>query len=157
MYQYTESGLRNVWLRNGYTLTDTPYGQAVAVQNLHGLIRAIVSALVQKTSTLTSPEIRYLRHYLDVSQKDFAKYVGVQEQTVSLWERSKQRIPKSADIVLRALVAETLSGGKLQFRELLEVITRTEEHKSRRTGDTADKSDRFTFQTFKQQDWRIAA
>ena len=94
MYQYTESGLRNVWLRNGYTLTDTPYGPAVAVQNLHGLIRAIVSALVQKTSTLTSPEIRYLRHYLDVSQKDFAKFVGVQEQTVSLWERSKQCIPK---------------------------------------------------------------
>lgn len=147
MYQYTESGLRNVWLRNGYTLTDTPYGPAVAVQNLHGLIRAIVSALVQKTSTLTSPEIRYLRHYLDVSQKDFAKLVGVQEQTVSLWERSKQRIPKAADIVLRALVAEALSGGKLQFRELLDAISRKDEH----------KSDQFTFEAVKHKEWLMAA
>jgi putative transcriptional regulator len=147
MYQYTESGLRNVWLRNGYTLSDTPYGPAVEVQNLHGLIRAIVSALVQKTSTLTSPEIRYLRHYLDLSQKDFAKFVGVQEQTVSLWERSKQRIPKSADIVLRALVAEALSGGKLQFRELLDAITRSE----------VAKTDRFTFETKKHKNWLMAA
>lgn len=147
MYQYTESGLRNVWLRNGYTLTDTPYGPAVAVQNLHGLIRAIISALVQKTSTLTSPEIRYLRHYLDVSQKDFAKFVGVQEQTVSLWERSKQRIPKSADIVLRALAAEALSGGKLQFRELLDAISRKDEH----------KTDQFTFEAAKHKEWLKAA
>lgn len=147
MYQYTESGLRNVWLRNGYTLTDTPYGPAVAVQNLHGLINAIVSALVQKTSTLTSPEIRYLRHYLDVSQKDFAKFVGVQEQTVSLWERSKQRIPKSADIVLRALAAEALSGGKLQFRELLDAISRKDEH----------KTDQFTFEAAKHKEWLKAA
>jgi len=147
MVHYTESGLRNVWLRNGYTITDTGYGPVLNVQNLNGLIRAIATALVQKTHSLTSPEIRYLRHFLDLSQKDFATFVSVQEQTVSLWERSKQRIPRSADIVLRALVAETLSG-KLKFRELLDSISRKSQ---------SLETDRFTFESFKQKDWLIAA
>jgi putative transcriptional regulator len=147
MYHYTESGLRNVWLRNGYTIIDTSYGPAVTVQNLNGLIRAIATALVQKPHTLTSPEIRYLRHFLDISQKDFAVFVGVQEQTVSLWERSKQRIPRSADVVLRALVSEALSG-KLKFRELLEAISRKND---------VIVTERITFETVKQSDWLIAA
>jgi len=147
MYHYTESGLRNVWLRNGYTITDTSYGPVLNVQNLDGLIRAIATALVQRTHALSSPEIRYLRHFLDISQKDFATFVGVQEQTVSLWERSKQRIPRSADVVLRALVSEMLSG-KLEFRELLESISRKSQ---------SSEADRFTFESIKQKDWLIAA
>lgn len=147
MYQYTESGLRNVWLRNGYTITDTSYGSVVNVQNLNGLIRAIANALVQKTDALTSPEIRYLRHFIDISQKDFATFVGVQEQTVSLWERSKQRIPKSADVVLRALVLELLSG-RLKFRELLDSIS---------LKNQSIEVDKFTFESINQKDWLIAA
>lgn len=30
MFHYTDGGLRNVWLVNGYEIKETPYGQAVA-------------------------------------------------------------------------------------------------------------------------------
>ena len=30
MYQYTDGGLRNVWLANGYEVKQTPFGEGVA-------------------------------------------------------------------------------------------------------------------------------
>ncbi len=33
-YQYTDSGLKNVWLVNGFTKKQTPYGEAVGIDNL---------------------------------------------------------------------------------------------------------------------------
>ena len=30
MYHYTDGGLRNVWLANGYEIKKTPYGEGVA-------------------------------------------------------------------------------------------------------------------------------
>lgn len=33
MLHYTGCGLRAVWLKNGYTVNDTPYGQATAIHN----------------------------------------------------------------------------------------------------------------------------
>ena len=39
-YRYTESGLTNVWLANGYTIRKTKYGEGVSVQDVDGLTRA---------------------------------------------------------------------------------------------------------------------
>lgn len=33
MYHYTQCGLDNVWLENGYKVKKTAYGQAVAVRS----------------------------------------------------------------------------------------------------------------------------
>jgi hypothetical protein len=46
MYHYTDGGLRNVWLANGYEIKKTPYGEGVAFHNLDGLTRSICMALV---------------------------------------------------------------------------------------------------------------
>ncbi len=37
MYHYTESGLRNVYLKNGYTITKTEYGEAISIKDVAGL------------------------------------------------------------------------------------------------------------------------
>ncbi len=36
MYRYTDGGLRNVWLANGYLVKETPYGEAVANAECRG-------------------------------------------------------------------------------------------------------------------------
>jgi len=36
MYHYTDAGLKNVWLTNGYQQQNTPYGRVVAVQDVEG-------------------------------------------------------------------------------------------------------------------------
>jgi hypothetical protein len=45
MYHYTESGLDNVWLANGYTVIETPYGKGVSVRDADGSCRQSRSVL----------------------------------------------------------------------------------------------------------------
>lgn len=52
MYHYTDGGLRNVWLKNGYTEQSTPYGEAVAFADVQGLTRAICLGLTRKPHKL---------------------------------------------------------------------------------------------------------
>ena len=61
MYHYTDGGLRNIWLANGYEQMETPYSMAITIQDLPGLSRAICKALIRKNSKLTGAEFRYLR------------------------------------------------------------------------------------------------
>lgn len=109
MYHYTESGLQNVWLVNGYSERRTPYGAGVSIDDLPGLHEAIGKWLVRKPRPLTGAELRFLRKELDLSQRALADIVGQSEQTVSLWER-RGRMPKTADRFVRALYRETVEG-----------------------------------------------
>ncbi|RBL66775.1 hypothetical protein C3E98_035715, partial [Pseudomonas sp. MWU13-2625] len=60
MYHYTDGGLKNVWLTNGYTLHKTPYGDGVSINDLDGLCTAICLALAKKAAPLTGVEFRYV-------------------------------------------------------------------------------------------------
>lgn len=109
MYHYTESGLDNVWLANGYTAHETPYGKGVSVKDADGLLEAIALRLVNKAGRLTGRELRFLRSLLCLSQQSLGKMVDATEQSVSLWERTG-RVPKGADALVRMLVLEKLNG-----------------------------------------------
>ena len=69
MYKFSDGGLRNVWLANGFTVKKTPYGDAVAIEDVPGLANAICAALTKKPGRLTGAEFRYLRLHLRLSQK----------------------------------------------------------------------------------------
>lgn len=113
MYHYTTSGLDNVWLSNGYTVKQTPYGKAVAVVDADGLHQMLAIHLTEKPGRLNGKEFRFLRSLMCLSQQSLAKMVGVTEQALSLWERTG-KIPKSGDVVVRMLVLEKLTGdGKM--------------------------------------------
>jgi hypothetical protein len=47
-YHYTESGLANVWLVNGFTRRKTKYGDGVSIRNVDELHRALAQALAIK-------------------------------------------------------------------------------------------------------------
>jgi hypothetical protein len=61
MHHFTDGGLQNVWLVNGYTVHRTPYGSAVSIHDMDGLARAICMALTQKQGVLSGKEVRYIR------------------------------------------------------------------------------------------------
>lgn len=110
MYHYTDGGLRNVWLRNGYEMFDTPYGKAVSFQDGDGLIRAVCLALTRKVGRLTGVEFRYIRAsgFL-MSQPSLAKLLGVDGQTLARWEKSG-KVPKWADKLVRLLYTAHADG-----------------------------------------------
>ena len=111
MYRFTDGGLRNVWLRNGYVERNTPYGKAVSFHDLDGLVLAICSALINKPGKLTGAEFRYVRNALLLSQKSLGQAVGYTEQAVAKWEKSG-KVPKAIDMMLRMLFARKHSGDK---------------------------------------------
>mgnify|MGYP001595042466 FL=1 len=99
MYHYTESGLRNIWLKNGYVVKETPYGKAVSIQDVEGLHR-LIGTIISQRPKLTGAELRFIRKELGLSQKALGAFVGTSEQNVSLWER-RGRVPQAADRVIK--------------------------------------------------------
>ena len=110
MYHYTDGGLRNVWLANGYEITQTPYGEGVSFHNLDGLTRSICMALTRKASPLTGAELRYIRSAgMLVSQPALGKLMGIDGQSVARWEKTS-KVPLWADKLVRLLYTAQVNG-----------------------------------------------
>lgn len=118
MYHYTESGLRNIWLVNGYRTIKTPYGDATQIEDVDGLHRAIALNLVNHKPRLSGVEFRFLRRELDLSQAKLADIFGNEAQSIALWEKHG-RVPKWADRFLRALYREHAEGNA-KIREIVD-------------------------------------
>ena len=120
MHHYTECGLDNVWLENGYKLHKTPYGKGVSIADSDGLDKAIALCLTHKPGRLTGKEFRFLRTLLGLAQRSLADMVGVTEQSVSLWERTG-KVPKQGDAAMRLIVLEKINGDG-RWSEMIERI-----------------------------------
>lgn len=124
MYHFTDGGLRNVWLANGYVIKKTPYGDAVSIQDVSGLANAICTALTRKKSRLTGAEFRYLRSAMLMSQASLGKALGRTEQAIAIWEKSG-RVPKFADTLIRVLYAAQANGNE-KIKNIIHAMNDTE-------------------------------
>ena len=61
MYRWTDLGLKNVWLANGYERVQTPYGSGLCFDDVAGLTRVVCLTLARKPGKLMGVEFRYLR------------------------------------------------------------------------------------------------
>ncbi|HSP24433.1 MAG TPA: hypothetical protein VLQ65_04600 [Saliniramus sp.] len=110
-YHYTDSGLDNIWLDNGYTTHETVYGDGVSIHDSEGLHRAIGEWLIALPKPLNGAELRFIRLEMELTQKALAGILGADEQAVRRWEKTRMRaINGSADRLLRALYSEYLQG-----------------------------------------------
>jgi DNA-binding transcriptional regulator YiaG len=112
MYHYTDGGLRNVWLANGYEIKQTPYGEGVSFHNLDGLTQSICMALTNKASLLTGAEFRYIRSAgMLLSQPALGKLMGINGQSVARWEKTS-KVPRWADKLVRLLYTAQAEGNE---------------------------------------------
>jgi DNA-binding transcriptional regulator YiaG len=124
MYHFTDGGLRNVWLANGYEIKQTKYGQAVAFQDIDGLTKAICMALIRKKSKLTGVQFRYIRSAMLMSQTSLGKALGRTEQAVAIWEKSG-KVPKFADTLIRVIYAAQANGNE-KVKNIIHAMNDTE-------------------------------
>jgi DNA-binding transcriptional regulator YiaG len=118
MYHWDDMGLKNVWLANGYTLHDTPYGRGVSFEDIEGLTRAVCLALARKPGKLTGVELRYLRQSgLGMSQPSLGRLMGIDAQSIARWEKSG-KVPKWANRMIR-LVYEAHADGNTAIRRVV--------------------------------------
>lgn len=107
-YHYRESGLQNVWLKNGFSIKQTSYGEGVSIVDIEGLHCAIAKALCRK-HRLSGPEFRFLRKELGFSQRMLGDLIGASDQSISLWER-RGRVPESPTRLVQMLCQEKMNG-----------------------------------------------
>ncbi len=110
-YHYTDSGLDNIYLENGYTIHKTPYGEGVSIQDSEELHKVIGRWLIDLPKPLNGAELRFLRVEMGMTQRDLAGALGQGEQSVRRWEKARDKpFDGSADRLLRALYKEFLDG-----------------------------------------------
>lgn len=111
MHHYTESGLDNVYLENGYYEYETSYGKGISIEDTEGLHKAIGRWLVELPKPLNGAELRFLRLEMDTTQRHLAGVLNTTEQTLRLWEKHRKKsIQGIADRLLRALYSEFIGG-----------------------------------------------
>ena len=110
-YHYTECGLNNVWLINGFSRVKTPYGPGLIIDDIEGLHRAIANVLVRDKLRWSGGEFRFIRKELNMSQKSLADIFGKDVQTIARWEKSG-RVPKMADRFLRTIYRDHSDGSE---------------------------------------------
>lgn len=111
--------MANTWLANGYKVKHTNYGDAVAIDDIDGLHLTITQNLIEKKGRLTGMEFRFLRTVMGMSQIGIAGMLGVQEQSVSLWERTG-KVPKAQDALHCLIANERLAKGNCGIAEVIE-------------------------------------
>ncbi len=120
LYHYTECGIDNVYLVNGYNFVGVPTGESVVIHDMDGLHKAIGMILVSDRKQLSGQEIRFLRTELLLSQSSLARVLDVDAQTVARWEKNKISMPRAAEAALRILYAEHVG----ENERLTEVLNR---------------------------------
>ena len=103
MFEYTGSGLDGIFLKNGYTLVETEYGQGVSIDNLEGLHKAIAADILRQKTPMTGHQYRFLRKEQDLVQAEIAAMLRVDVQTIANWEKKgADAVPGPADFAMRA-------------------------------------------------------
>jgi DNA-binding transcriptional regulator YiaG len=122
--RYEGCGLPNIFLLNGFSTKQTPYGPTISINDVEGLHSAIANSLVEKQGVLSGAEFRFLRRFLDCSQKACGAFFNVDAQTIANWEKNNT-VDRMADALLRSMVRQGL-GGDIKIRQLIEKINEKE-------------------------------
>jgi putative transcriptional regulator len=125
-YHYTECGLDNVWLVNGFRReTFGKYGPAVAVDDEKTLWNVIGRSIANQDSRMVGQELKFLRTLLDWTQTVLGKHLGYKDaQMVAKCEKARHTaIPVQVDTFIRAAYREKIG----EHPKVTRVSTRLQE------------------------------
>ena len=108
MYHYTECGLPNVYLKNGFTIEHIDGEDYTSIDDMNNLHVAIAQTIADSHAALRPAEFKFLRIELNLSQKMLGHRFGVSEQTIARYEKGQSEIPRTTDAALRSLFMEKL-------------------------------------------------
>lgn len=119
-YHYVECGLPNVWLLNGFEISETPYGEGVAIRDVDGLHRCIASVLCDKPDPLTGAEFRFLRREMDFSQTMLGELLGRTARQIRNIETEEKEVKAPLNLLIRHIYLASID----KNRTYLEVFDR---------------------------------
>jgi putative zinc finger/helix-turn-helix YgiT family protein len=104
-YKYDWCGLPDVTLRSVTIDRCLRCGEEeVSIPSVESLHRVLAHAVASKPSRLSPPEVRFLRKYLGLSGINFARRLGVTQESVSRWENGHEQMTAPTEKLIRLLV-----------------------------------------------------
>lgn len=125
---YTQCGLNNVYLLDGYTIKQGKRGTTVHIIDQKGLHSVIGESLIRQRSGLNGRELRFLRNEMGLSQPCLARLLGESEQSVARREKRPDGTKKigGQERMLRYLY-EQYTGGHEQIVDFLTSLAEQDE------------------------------
>lgn len=103
-YQFTESGLNNVFLKNlEVVICAKCKSESPRIPNHDDLMRTIAIALIDKPFELAGDEVRFLRKYLGEGGSAFSRTLGIDRSHLSRVENGAMEISKQTDRLVRTV------------------------------------------------------
>jgi transcriptional regulator with XRE-family HTH domain len=101
--QYRACGLDDVYLVNGFTITESDGEEVISVENIEDLHEAIAVKLITSPAKLKPAEFKFLRNNMDLTQAELGERLGVDVQAIGRYERNENEngIPPPVDQLLR--------------------------------------------------------
>jgi DNA-binding transcriptional regulator YiaG len=121
-FHYTQCGLDDVWLLNGFTLSDTAYGPAFSIKDMDVLHKAIGLALVRGRKTFGGKDVRFLRRQMQLTQNQLGALIGVGDQMVARYEKEESHIPEASAMLLRWRYLTTVLDDDETVRDLKRLL-----------------------------------
>ena len=119
-YHYVQCGLNNVWLLNGFTIEDSPYGEGVSIVDIEGLHACIARTLCDKPLPLSGREFKFLRRELDLSQKRIGEILGCTDRSIRGLE-NKEEVAEPSNSLIRHIYLESIDPNS-KYLELFESL-----------------------------------
>jgi len=120
MYQYTSCGLDNIYLKNGFEVSDASEGKGIAIHDIDTLHRVIAKGIVDQPAPISGKEFRFLRIELDLSQKAIGDLMDKTDQMIAKWEKGANNIPVLADKAIRDLYMDSI--GESHIADFLTIL-----------------------------------
>jgi len=131
-YHYTQCGLDDVYLMNGYHDHETPYGKGISIDKVDDLHKAIAMQLCLKKAELHPKEFRFLRKMMDLTQAELALFFRCDAQTVARWEKGGTEAPGVADRMIRLLYLGDQQD-KIAVKKIVEQLSMLDDRNTNKT------------------------
>ncbi len=92
------------------------FGEWVLDINFNQLQRTALLMLAKKTTPLSGKEIRFIRHYLNISTHKFGEILGVTHVAVLNWESEEKKMNAGTELILRLYILNQLKVTDKEFR-----------------------------------------
>jgi DNA-binding transcriptional regulator YiaG len=99
------------------------------------LQHVVLKTLVYKPTPLTKEELKFIRHFLQMTTTEFGKTFGVTHSAVVQWENGKRNLSPSIELCIRLHTLNHLHVKDKEFRNLynkisIEQLSQREEKRS---------------------------
>jgi len=116
---YTQCGLDDVYLVNGFSREETDYGLATSIHNVDGLHCAIGLHIVGHKKTISAKEMKFLRRQMNLTQQELGNAMEITDQTIARYEKGETPVSGPVNKLIRIIYGYYLLPPEAQ-REVLD-------------------------------------